>query len=84
MATNLIYDGDQYYIYIILYNKIIFICRHYRSTRVNKVWYVSLRSVKIRVFTEWYPKHSRLSKKKRKEKKKVFPNNKHRYTTFPI
>ena len=29
MATNLIYYDDQYYIYIKLYNKIIFMCKHF-------------------------------------------------------
>ena len=29
MAINLIYYGGQYYIYITLYSKIIFMCKQY-------------------------------------------------------
>ena len=34
MATNLIYYGGQYYIYRTLYNKIIFTCKQWLTTRV--------------------------------------------------
>ena len=39
MATNLIYYGGQYYIYITLYNKIIFMCKHTYILALH-LWYL--------------------------------------------
>jgi hypothetical protein len=37
MATNLIYYAGQYYIYITLYNKIIFMCKQTLASFINQL-----------------------------------------------